>query len=131
VGRSKNLDDTRKLVTVSMRSELADAVASVATEQTQSEFVDGAVGAYLQKYDLLEVPDGSKLNRRVAGRGEAKLRRYKLTPRVYQALQDAEKKGYSRSYVIEQAVLEGLTEKGETNAGMEAGETGPAAEGGR
>jgi hypothetical protein len=70
--------------------------------------LDAFVEQYLKKTKLQPLPNGSKLQRSMSGGGESKLCRYWLDDSTMSLLAKAEEIGYSRSYVLEQAIIAGL-----------------------
>jgi hypothetical protein len=97
-------------LSVSMNSTLAVALAkhAKADKTTQSEALDGMVEQYLKKTKLQPLPNGAKLQRSMAGGGESKLSRYWLDASTLELLAEAEKIGYSRSFIIEESIKKGL-----------------------
>ena len=95
---------------VSMRSDLAAALAEQAKsdEMTQSEALGGLIEQYLTKAKLKPLPDGSKLQRKTTGTGESRLCRYWLDASTMERLGEAEKIGYSRSFIVEESLKNGL-----------------------
>jgi hypothetical protein len=97
-------------LSVSMRSDLQAALAkhAKADKTTQSETLDAFVEQYLKSAKLKPLPNGSKLQRTNKGAGESKLCRYWLDDSTMSLLAKAEEIGYSRSYVLEEAIKSGL-----------------------
>lgn len=108
--RKIGLSEGRSELTVQMKSELADALAAKANEdrRNQSATLDLMVEAYLSNKTLPPMPEGARIHRRMVGGGETKIRRYKVEPKTVRLLQEAEDLGYSQSYIVEEAVKEGL-----------------------
>ena len=97
-------------MTISMPLDLATklAVHAVKEKVTQSEILDQMIPTYLQKAKLAQMPKGTRLQRPATGTGDARLRRYWLDPATLDLLAEAEDMGYSRSFIVEEAVKAGL-----------------------
>lgn len=104
-------------ITIMMRADLADglAIRARADRRTQSACLDLLIETYLSNKKLPGLPEGGRMHRQMAGTGEAKMRRYRVEPKTVRLLVEAEALGYSQSFIIEEAVKEGLTE--DSNAG--------------
>ena len=104
------MTEGRSSITVLMRIEIADGLAkkAIADRRTQSACLDLLVETYLTTRTLQPMPEGARIHRQMAGQGETKIRRYRVEPKTVRLLQEAEDMGYSQSWVIEQAVKEGL-----------------------
>jgi hypothetical protein len=102
-------------ITVMVRADMADALAirAASDRRTLGACLDLLVESYLSSRELVPLPEGSRLHRHLAGGGETKMRRYRIEPKTVRLLEEAEALGYSQSYVIEEAVKEGLANAGQ------------------
>lgn len=109
--RKPGFTEGKSPITVNMRSDLAGLLAERALKdrRTQSACVDLFIENYLSNKTLEPMPEGTKIHRSMAGTGEAKIRRYTIEPKTVRLLQEAESLGYSQSYILEEAVKEGIS----------------------
>lgn len=116
--RKPGFTEGKSPITVLMRAELADALATKAREdqRNQSVTLERMVESYLSNKTLPPMPEGVRAHRHMVGGGETKIRRYNVEPKTVRLLKGAEDLGYSQSYVIEEAIKEGITEPVGTEA---------------
>lgn len=107
--RRLGLSEGKSELSLSMKVDLAELLATRAAldQRTQSACLDRFIEVYMRK-ELPPLPEGAKVQRAMAGTGETRLRRYRVEPKTVRLLQEAETLGYSQSYVIEEALKEGL-----------------------
>lgn len=110
--RKPKLPRDENAIVISLPMVLVDSVAFQSRKQRRklSTVIDIWVNDYLRSTRLTPLPEGTKLKRMVAGKGESKLRRYTLLPETIAMLKEAEELGYSQSFIVEEAIKEGLAD---------------------
>lgn len=94
-------------LSVMLRVDHAGAVKNFAKNdrRTQSGVMNVWLEAFFRK-PLQPLPDGTKVQRMQVG--EQRLRRYRLEPLVLDMLHEAEQMGYSKAFIVEEAIKMGL-----------------------